>query len=263
MRSAAKVGAGEHDMIARAVALGGDEVVAIGTSKSGPGSDRKAWLYVFNAALAGSMQALIGAPGGDLYGEGVAVLPAGGFVVAGWTKGPGTDEKAVLTRTTAGGSVVWQRVYPADNDQRLTAVGVLADGALVAAGMTRAQGEGEYDGWLIRTTAAGVLRWSRTWGAASVDHLYALDVLADGDTALVGVSDAKGPSRTWMLRVGPWGHDSCAAAGSCAQADSATCDDGNPCTYDQCDQGKCSFAPASDGMDCGGGATCVAAKCVL
>lgn len=42
------------------------------------------------------------------------------------------------------------------------------------------------------------------------------------------------------------------------------CDDGNPCTVDQCDviKGNCQSLPAIDGSPCGGGQVCASAKCV-
>lgn len=64
-------------------------------------------------------------------------------------------------------------------------------------------------------------------------------------------------------RVDAFGHASCAASGPCADKTVADCNDGDPCTLDDCDadHGGCWHKTAADGAYCYPGATCQAGAC--
>jgi hypothetical protein len=61
-------------------------------------------------------------------------------------------------------------------------------------------------------------------------------------------------------RTDPWGNSDCSSSGLCAGMNPKVCDDGNPCTLDDCNGGKCSHGPAADGVLCGKG-TCSKGAC--
>ena len=103
---------------------------------------------------------------------------------------------------------------------------------------------------------------------------YAVVALPDGGAAVLvrpfdyAFWDPKpGADFSAVLRVDPWGHSSCSAAGGCAELTPKTCDDGNACTFDICSPtAGCvhnvapNGAPCDDGNDCTV-ETCSAGKC--
>jgi outer membrane protein assembly factor BamB len=82
-------------------------------------------------------------PGGSL--NGVAVLPDGGLLVAGWRAGAGGRPTGFLARLEPGGKVVWEQRL---GNGRLAALTVLADGAAAAAGAKGDDGRAQM--WVVR-----------------------------------------------------------------------------------------------------------------
>ncbi|MBM4342116.1 MAG: hypothetical protein FJ100_01880 [Deltaproteobacteria bacterium] len=79
---------------------------------------------------------------------------------------------------------------------------VRLDNDAVSAGYTMANTAGAEDGWLRRTSAAGVEQWSYTYGGTAYDALFGVvglgaDIVAVGQTASEGAGGGDG----WILRV--------------------------------------------------------------
>ena len=65
-----------------------------------------------------------------------------------------------------------------------------------------------------------------------------------------------------LAQADPWGATSCASSGGCATTAAASCDDGNPCTFDTCAPPVgCSHTPLSAGSFCPTG-VCQGAQCM-
>ena len=107
------------------------------------------------------------------------------------------------------------------------------------------------------------LLWQATLQLPAVGYLYGGQRTADGGL----VQLAKSGAGVGLLRVNPWSHDSCVAAGKCAEPEPAGCADGNPCTFDNClPVSGCTPVlhklACNDGDFCTAGEQCVSGSCV-
>lgn len=131
----------------------------------------------------------------------LAVLPAGGYVVGGWTtslpdsRGP----NAWVMRLNEGGAVVWSRILGAvDDTQYVHALALGADGSAIVAGERQAAGESRLV--LVKLNAAGDVLWSQEHGGPGRSIGYAVAI--DGDGFMVtGLRELAGQERLWMLRA--------------------------------------------------------------
>lgn len=134
----------------------------------------------------------------------VAVLPDGGFVVAGTTKSKGPGSHAAwLLRMNASGDLLWDKTYGGISWDNGRAVVPLADGGFAMAGHTWSEGAGGSDFWLLRVDNSGNLLWEQIYGGADYELLYALVGLPDGGYALAGRTDSKGAGGNdfWLVRT--------------------------------------------------------------
>jgi hypothetical protein len=100
-------------------------------------------------------------------------------------------------------------------------------------------------------------QWARDFAPVNPPQPYMnwqgldISVAPDGVVwALVRQPEKDGPY-THVLRLSPFGHASCAEAGSCAQKPLIACDDNNPCTADDCTaKSGCTKSPQPDGASC-------------
>ncbi|MGP3964229.1 alpha/beta hydrolase-fold protein [Nonomuraea sp. 3N208] len=131
-----------------------------------------------------------------LYG--VAPLPDGGVLTAGYTKGdldgrhPGNAaDDAFVARLGPDGTVRWITQFGApDAADRLYGLAAAPDGGAYVAGYTRGSldgpNNGDKDAIVARLTPAGELSWLRQYGGAGEDKAYG--VAADATTLYVAGS---------------------------------------------------------------------------
>ena len=132
------------------------------------------------------------------------------------------------------------------------------------AGYTTSQGAGGTDGWLIRVTETLSPVWDRTYGGKGDDVLLDVARTADGGFVAVGYTASFGAAdqQAWLQRTDPWGHATCTEAGKCGTLAADACDDGNPCTADDCEAVLgCTHLKLPDQAPCGGGKGCVSGQC--
>lgn len=105
-------------------------------------------------------------------------------------------------------------------------------------------------------------KWQETTvGDAGPESLSSLAVLDDG-SLVAGGRRGTGKVELYVARFSPWGHNKCVVAGTCADIDSESCVDKNPCTLDSCDPAKgCINTAVKDGLACGAAKTCKAGAC--
>jgi len=141
---------------------------------------------------------------GDDRANALAVLPSGGFALAGRTlsKGAGWADYW-LVRTDADGDHVWDKTYGGPEDDEAGALVALADGGFALAGQTWSKGAGWADYWLVRTDAAGESMWNQTYGGSYIDEARAVVSLGDGGFALAGEtwSSGAGWADYWLVRT--------------------------------------------------------------
>ncbi|MDP9865993.1 MULTISPECIES: alpha/beta hydrolase-fold protein [Streptosporangium] len=153
-----------------------------------------------------------------LYG--VAALPDGGVLAAGYTKGdldgrhPGnTTDDAFVARLDADGAVRWLTQFgAAGTADRVYGLAAAPDGGAYLAGYTKGAlagpNSGDKDAVLVRVAADGQITWTRQLGGAGEDK--ATGVAADGTgVSVVGSATAGLPGAPalggldgWIARYG-------------------------------------------------------------
>ncbi|HEX7705212.1 MAG TPA: hypothetical protein VF701_02025 [Thermoanaerobaculia bacterium] len=109
-----------------------------------------------------------------------------------------------LTRIDARGTVVWDVLLGnADAGFGLFGAVELPDGGFLAVGRMRTTATQDRDGWLVRVSATGELRWQKALGGTSEDALYAITAVGKEGFAAIGTtaSAGAGDSDTWLVRV--------------------------------------------------------------
>lgn len=144
--------------------------------------------------------------GGRLSDQLYGIAPArdGGAVVAGHTRSRGRGgSDAWVVRMNASGSVIWDRVYGGEEDDRARAIAPTGDGGFLVVGHTRSSGAGQDDAWVLHLDAAGAILWERLYGGALWDWPAALAILSDGGIGLAGYTTTIGAGYEdfWLLRL--------------------------------------------------------------
>jgi hypothetical protein len=120
----------------------------------------------------------------------------GGFALAGGTivsEGNGyRASRFWLVKTDEYGNMLWNQTYGIANDEAYSLVRT-SDGGFALAGITYIWdpanlGVGNYDFWLVKTDANGVMEWNRTYARTDGDKVHSLIVTSDGGYALAGES---------------------------------------------------------------------------
>ena len=122
-----------------------------------------------------------------------------GLVFAGYTRTSPAGCDGWLVRTNAAGDTLWTRRLVHNHNEMLTSVQPTEDGGYVLTGYLRAPASGYYDGWLIRTNAAGDTLWTRTFGGVYEDCFYEACETFDGGFVAAGYG---GSNRCfWLVKT--------------------------------------------------------------
>jgi hypothetical protein len=150
------------------------------------------------------------------YATGVAVLPEGDVVVAGYTEGEafptsgsadqsgyaGGAADAFVARFSAAGARRWSTFYGGTDEDKAAAVTVDAAGAISICGNTRSRDlplrqaafqkviAGVRDGFVVRYDVDGARMWDTYLGGNANDQAMALDVAGDGSLFVTGFTES-------------------------------------------------------------------------
>ncbi len=108
-----------------------------------------------------------------------------------------------LLKLDGNGDVLWTTTVGSPQVDKGTAIALADDGSILLAGYTNSGGLGGYDGWLVKTTAGGLVLWEKFYGGTGWDFLYDIEPMVDGGWLLSGstYSAGEGGSDGWALRV--------------------------------------------------------------
>ncbi len=133
----------------------------------------------------------------------------GGFILCGWTDGPGAGLQDVfMMKTDSAGILQWSKTYGGTNSDFGYDVQQTANGGYAIAGTTKSFGAGNDDAYLITTDATGSLVWSVCYGDTAIDRANSLEQTADGGFIIAGETSATGSSNSDFYLI------KCDAAGS-------------------------------------------------
>ena len=125
-------------------------------------------------------------PGVD-EGNSSQVTADGGYIIAGITRGSGTDTADVyLLKTNASGDTLWTRTYGGPGYDEAYSVQQTTDGGYIVAGYTESFGAGKGDVYIIKTNPSGDTLWTRTYGGPGNDCGYSVQQTTDGCYIVVG-----------------------------------------------------------------------------
>lgn len=139
--------------------------------------------------------------GGDKAEQAACVQETrdGGFVVSGATASFGAGGFDVyVIKTGAAGKPEWERTFGGSGWDFGSWVRRTGDGGYVIAGATASFGAGGYDAYLIKTGAAGMTEWERTFGGSGWDAGKTVRQTGDGGYLVAGWTDSFS-DRGWEL----------------------------------------------------------------
>ncbi len=165
-----------------------DGYVAIGATGSfGTGYSS---IYLVKTSFSGdSLWAItLGGAKAD-FGYSLEVTPEYGLILVGATGSYGLGYyDAYVIKTTANGTVEWERTFGGTRDDRAYAVSNTVDGNYIITGTTESFGAGGSDIYMVKVNPLGSLIWSTTQGGAQADYCRSICVMADGNYLLAGYS---------------------------------------------------------------------------
>lgn len=197
------------------------------TGTTTPGS---ADIYIIKLAANGATQWET-AIGGSLSenAAGIVQTPDGGYVVGGTTYSEDgdafTDNPSVdfwLVKLNNSGQILWQHRYGsisgAEEARQMIAT---PDGGYLLVGLTAyattdevPDYHGNYDFYVVKTDANGIMEWQRIYGGSGDDQAYGAAVMADGNFAILGhtastngdVTGMHGCYDSWLLKLDTMGN---------------------------------------------------------
>lgn len=123
-------------------------------------------------------------------------LDDGKFALVGTQQLPGSpgapNNEAFLMKADGNGTLLWSNTYGGSGYEEARGLVETSTGELLLAGFTNSYGAGNYDVFLVKTTATGGEVWTKTLGTNAVERCNAITTIADGNFAISGNRDAGG-----------------------------------------------------------------------
>ncbi|UCE21114.1 MAG: hypothetical protein JSV46_02435, partial [Candidatus Aminicenantes bacterium] len=114
------------------------------------------------------------------YGRSILQTSDGGYIVSGCTYSVGSGScDGLIIKLDSAGDVEWQRLYGGADRDFIMYIQETSDGGIIAAGHTRSYGAGEYDIWVFKLDIDGDIKWQRTYGGGSNDHVRSIQQTGD------------------------------------------------------------------------------------
>ena len=128
----------------------------------------------------------------------------GGLCTAGRTASKGAGlEDAWIVCLDGHGTLLWDRTFGGTAIDRARAVIETRDGALVVAGATESKSAGEFDAWVLKLDANGMLIWERRFGGRATDWASAVVETQDGGLVVAAYTQttADDPFDFWVFKL--------------------------------------------------------------
>src|ERR1700744_1003619 len=149
--------------------------------------------------------------GGPYLDFGVNIEPAkdGGYIMTGYTYGPGGDVSGYHGSTPVGdywvvkmdatGTIQWPKCLGGTYFDAGWVVHQTPDGGYIVGGQAASlEGDGDVtttshggtDFWIVKLSAAGAILWQKNIGGEANEYLYALELTPDGGYVLAGTTQS-------------------------------------------------------------------------
>ena len=178
----------------------GDYAIA-GYTRSTDGLDYDGWLVRLDRSGQVIWQHRFGGYENDqLYG--LAAMPDGGLVAAGFTRSRSAGESDVwVIRVSGEGSLVWEANFGGVENDRARSIQVTSDGNILVAGTNASKGLGNQDAWILLLDSKGKLIWDRSFGGPGSDGVLSTAALTDGSVAFAGYREAPNGFDYWVVKL--------------------------------------------------------------
>jgi hypothetical protein len=133
----------------------------------------------------------------------------GGYAIAGYTDSFAPFRQMYLVKTSADGTMAWNKTYGGASVDWGESVVETSDGGYAIAGEKDAYGVNGGDFWLIKTDFAGNAQWNKTYGGTGREYTESMIQTSDGGYAIAGWTKSYGvgtPSYTnvYLVKVKSW-----------------------------------------------------------
>jgi len=128
----------------------------------------------------------------------------GGYAISGNTASSGAGGADYwLVKTDAAGNMQWNKTYGGALGESEDAMCQTSDGGYALAGYTMSFGAGNQDFWLVKTDAAGIMQWNKTYGGTGIDACVSVFQTSDGGYALTGLTTSFGAGGmdVWLIKT--------------------------------------------------------------
>ncbi|MBU1750131.1 MAG: PKD domain-containing protein [Chloroflexi bacterium] len=124
----------------------------------------------------------------------IAICPLPGVLAA--------DARVSIVDMAISGST-WGRTYGGDDWDGINSIVGTGDGGYIAAGYTRSFGAGDYDVWILKLDASGVVTWEKAYGGSDHDVANVIQETSDGGFIVAGQTESFGAGMkdAWVMRL--------------------------------------------------------------
>ncbi|WP_157833443.1 hypothetical protein [Desulfotruncus alcoholivorax] len=125
----------------------------------------------------------------------------GGYIIAGDTQssymwGHGGFD-IYLAKLDAAGRMKWRKTIGNTKDNKVTSVKQTAEGGYIICGTTEAPfARKDLDVYLVKTDAAGIIQWQKTYGGTGEDTGTSVQQTEDGGYIITGTTNSSGAGDT-------------------------------------------------------------------
>ncbi len=155
---------------------GGGDLYLIKTNSNGDTT----WTHTYGGAI------------GLEYGSSLQQTSDGGYIAAGYTSSFGTATDIYLVKTNNLGHIQWTKSIGGAGYDRANSIIETSDGGYMMGGYTGSFGAGGHDALLVKIDINGTVLWSKAYGTAGAERVYAVKQTNDGGFILSGLTSSNG-----------------------------------------------------------------------
>jgi hypothetical protein len=170
---------------------GGNMAIAGETSSYGSGLNDGYLMKISGATLATANGRAIGDTSLDIAQDFKHIST--GYVVTGYTTNGTNGYDVLLTKFNSTLVAQWTYKIGGTHDDQAYAIQQCSNSDLIIAGGTKSYGVGNYDVYLIRTNANGIVLWAKAYGNTALDIGYNVKQTLDGGFIIVGKTRNSNP----------------------------------------------------------------------
>ncbi|MBT4411378.1 MAG: T9SS type A sorting domain-containing protein [Bacteroidetes bacterium] len=119
-------------------------------------------------------------------------LNDGGYILSGYACDDNNKGDFWLFKTDGTGNLLWQNTLGGSEWDVAYSMQITSDNGYILGGITRSEGMGEEDFWLIKTDSQGHVLWSKIYGEELTDYIYSIQQTQDGGYVAGGFKNSPG-----------------------------------------------------------------------